>query len=234
MSIIPQYMGEGWPSINHRVMEFEVQGNQMIVKYLQMGHATHNTFDSAIEKLAKIYPNVKTAPLPLCKTFLEWDGIKAGTNWCGFTPDEVGLGDWLCDKGIPFMNVDQFLEESTKYRLDLKKSQFVGKPPLQFTFKCAVGVVINHLEILQKESKEKSVFVCRGEGMYNHLLTMLTNIDNLHIDNMPNPPKYPHPICSASHSDHKFWFGAILQLLYENGAIKEYGRKGADYWVTLI
>jgi len=221
--IVRQYMGAGFPAIRHRVMIFEVLGNQMTVKYLPM--SKDNTFESALCKLGEIYPEVKVE-----KSFEDWDGIKAGTNWYGFTPNEVGYADWLRDKKLPAVDVDQLMQ----FGFDLENSKFKGEPPLKFTFKCAVQVVLNHIETLKKKYPEAEHYsLLHSQGMQYDLLMMLTNIDNLHIDNMPEPPRYKWPVCSAGRNDQNYWLGAIIHLLYEQKQITEYGRKGCDWWVKL-
>jgi hypothetical protein len=55
--IVPQYMGPSGPAIRHRVMEFEVQEDQMVVKYVTLGD--FNNFDAAMKEVAALYPEVE-------------------------------------------------------------------------------------------------------------------------------------------------------------------------------
>lgn len=53
--IVPQFMGDG-PIIRHRVMQFEVDKSQMLVKYCTLGD--FNNFDAAMIEVAEMYPGV--------------------------------------------------------------------------------------------------------------------------------------------------------------------------------
>jgi len=55
--IVPQYMGSNAPVIRHRPMEFQVQEDQMVVKYVTLGD--FNNFDAAMKKVAALYPEVE-------------------------------------------------------------------------------------------------------------------------------------------------------------------------------
>jgi hypothetical protein len=50
-------MGPSGPAIRHRVMEFEVQEDQMVVKYVTLGD--FNNFDAAMKEVAALYPEVE-------------------------------------------------------------------------------------------------------------------------------------------------------------------------------
>jgi len=193
------------------------------------GHQT-GCFEASRDVLFVIANYVADLTIFKTPSWLDWDGIKPGTNWYGFTPDEEGLGDWLCNTSLPVVDVNQLLRSG----VDLETSKFEGKPPLKFTFKCAVQVVLKQIEFLKRNPTEDnlhSLYYPAGK-MQDRLLTMLTNIDNLHTENMPAPPILSRR-SYATKSDQKFWLGAIIHLLYEQKQITEYGRHGGNWWVKL-
>ncbi len=54
--IVPQFTRKHLPYIHHRVMEFEVTNNLMLVKYVTLGERNH--FDAAMANLVDAYPEV--------------------------------------------------------------------------------------------------------------------------------------------------------------------------------
>jgi hypothetical protein len=150
-------------------------------------------------------------------------------EWRGIKPDEVGIADWFRDKNLPPADVEKFLRES--YILDIV--EFENNAPIKFTFKSAaqvVAYVINRNAKLDKKNDFIPIF-CPNMG--GELLRGLTNINVERSDLMPKPPHYGGNICSADSRDLSTWLGAILQMFYEQKHISGYGRKDAEYWVTL-
>lgn len=54
--IVPQDMGPNCAMIRHRVMRFEIDGQDLVVKYVTLGE--FNNFDAAMNDLASLYPQV--------------------------------------------------------------------------------------------------------------------------------------------------------------------------------
>ncbi len=54
-----QYIKRGSPFLYHRVMQFEVTNNLMLVKYATLGERNH--FDAAMDNLVVLYPEVSSS-----------------------------------------------------------------------------------------------------------------------------------------------------------------------------
>ncbi len=148
--------------------------------------------------------------------------------WCGIKPDDIGMGDWMTDKDLPVVDANQAMNE-----MDLEKSQFAGEPSVEFTFQSAVRLVVAVINRNAKlmEGEEYILLSCPAAGGY--LLRMLSNVETACPDLIAAPPLYGENVCSARSSDHNFWPGVVLQMLFEQGHISAYGRKGIDFWFSV-
>jgi hypothetical protein len=146
----------------------------------------------------------------------------------GIKPDDVGTATWARDEDMPVVEVEKLLA----LPIDLYHSTFKGRPPISFTFRTAVKLIMDYIESAKKHAERCVVLpLSTSDAIMADLMIALTNIDTARPDLVPEPPRYPYPVCSASQTDGQFWLGAILALLFEKGVITEYGRKGAQYWV---
>jgi hypothetical protein len=148
-------------------------------------------------------------------------------EWRGMKFDEVGTADWFRNKELPAVDVEQLLNSS----IDFENSQFLGEPPIKFSFKSAVQFVLYVIDRNKKLAKGEECLPVFCPQMGGDLLISLTNID-FRGDDLPEPPFYGGKVSSASKQDLSSWLGAILQLLYEKEYIGGYGRNHTKYWFT--